>query len=184
MRRVICCIAAFTFAVHAFAAEKESALSQLDKKVIQSLATDKWDDASRTFVLSLWEDYKEAHLNPGENIASRSSLFGKMPTGRDYGQYTGTFVDSGGAASRRRLHVMKDEKGRFSVTLEGHTIPAVTWNGCIVFTTGDVIHPCLPGLSEKPYCTLEMFMVISTDDGFYFGSPGMPPDKWLNVSKL
>lgn len=68
--------------------------------------------------------------------------------------------------------------------LEGHTIPAVQRNKTVVFTTGDVVYSSMPTLADKPYCTLEMYMVIQTGGKFFFGSPSTQADKWMPLSKV
>lgn len=154
---------------------------ELDAEISKSLATDKWNYASKTFVRILWEDYRKTHLNPSKETSSRS-VFGKMPDVERYNDYLGAF-GRGADATRAFLEITEDGNGRFHVKLEGHTIPAVQRNKTVVFTTGDVVYSSMPRLSDKPYCTLEMYMVIRTGGKFFFGSPSTPPDKWLPLSK-
>lgn len=182
MKRVICCIALVTVVSLAFAVEKEITLSQLDDKVTKNLSGELWDQTSKTFVRTVWEDYKKAYMTSDEG-GSRESLFGKMPDIQSYDQYVGHFSGQKKNGKPLFLGIIKDEQGRFSVKLEGYTIPALTQNGCILFTTGDVVYSYLPRLGEKPYCTLELFMIIFTEDTFYFTSQGMPPEVWMTLSK-
>ena len=166
----------------ALAADRQDPLAELDGKITKSLASDKWNDASKAFVRALWEDYRKAHLVPAKGKSTRS-IFGKMPDVEQYEDYLGTF-GRGADSDRPYFEITKDESGGFNVKLEGHTIPAVQRNKTVVFTTGDVVYSSMPTLSEKPYCTLEMYMVIRTEGKFFFGSPSTPPDKWMPLSKL
>jgi hypothetical protein len=184
MKRMICLAIAITIGLgtNALAADKQGPLAELDGKITKSLASDKWDDASKAFVRALWKDYQKAHLVPAKDKSTRS-IFGKMPDVKHYEDYLGAFgrgADSDGPF----LEIKKDESGGCIVKLEGHSIPAVQRNKTVVFTTGDVVYSSMPTLSDKPYCTLEMYMVIRTGNKFFFGSPSAPPDKWIPLTQL
>ena len=182
MKRMVCLAITIGLVMTALAADKQDPLAELDGKITKSLTSDKWNYASKTFVRVLWEDYRKAHLNaPMET--STGSISGKMPDVKQYEDYIGAF-GRGADADHPFLEIARDEAGRFGVKLEGHTIPAVQRNKTVVFTTGDVVYSSMPTLSEKPYCTLEIYMVIRTGGKFFFGSPTMPPDKWMPLSKL
>lgn len=161
-------------------ADKADPLAELDAKIRKNLAGDKWNEASKIFVAALWQDYRAAHTKPPEQ-ATRV-VFGKKPDVQGYDDYLGAYGREP-APAQPFLEVVKDEAGGFQVKLEGHTIPAVLIGNTVVFTTGDIVHSGLPSFSEKPYCTLEMFLIIRTEGKFFFGSPSSPPDKWMPLTK-
>lgn len=158
-----------------------SIFSELDAKIQRNLANDKWNEASKTFVAALWQDYRAAHLDPSKEATGRVTL-GKEPDVQQYDDYLGTYV-RGADSAHPFLEVVKDEADGFHVKIEGHTIPAVLIGKTVVFTSGDVVHSPLPSLAAKPYCTLEMFVIIRTEGKLFFGSPSVPPDKWMPLSK-
>jgi len=182
MRQIAFIVAISSLAFSASAGEGQNALAKLDAKVAKGLSSERWDYASKAFVRVVWEDYKKAHLYPTED-KSTHSISGTMPDAQSYDQYIGSF---GREPDSEDLFVgvTKSEEGRFFVQLEGHTIPAVCRNRCIVFTTGDVVYSSMPRLGEKPYCTIEIYMLILTGEKYYFASPGSSPDKWMELSKL
>jgi hypothetical protein len=182
MKRISCLTVAMVLATVALAAEHQNPFVELDAKITESLTSDKWNYASKTFVRVLWEDYRKAHLNPVKETSFRG-VFGKMPDVEKFQDYLGAF-GRGADATRPFLEITEDKDGRFHVELEGHTIPAVQRSKTVVFTTGDVVYSSMPTLADKPYCTLEIYMVIRTEGKFFFGSPSMPPDKWMPLSKL
>jgi hypothetical protein len=161
--------------------EEKEGLDRLESEITQSLAGDRWHPASKAFVRALWEDYRKAHLNPKSGHSTRS-LHGEMPDVESYDEYVGAFARR--ASARRPFVEVTRSEGRFFVKLEGHTIPAVPRNKCIFFTTGDVVYSRLPAFGEKPYCTLEMFLIMRSEDTFLFGSPGRPPAKWLELHRV
>lgn len=182
MNRISQTVIALCLALPVFAAADENPLSKLDSEIAASLASEKWDYASKAFVRVLWDDYRKAHLSPTGDRSARS-VFGKMPEVEKYEEYIGIF-GRGADASRPFLEIVQDSTGRFHVKLEGHTFPSVMRNKSIVFTTGDVVYSHMPQLASKPYCTLELFMVIRTGGSFFFAGPSTPPEKWTPLSKL
>jgi len=152
-----------------FAKEKEDSFAELDGKISKSLSRDKWDD------------YKKSHLNP-EDDKGGHSISGKMSSAENYDEYIGKFAR--GEVESEFIEITKSKEGRYFVGLEGHTIPAVANNKCIFFTTGDVVYSALPRLGNKPYCDLEMGMVILVKDTYYFGSPGSSAKMWMKLSLI
>lgn len=161
--------------------DKKDPLTELESEITQSLSSERWDPAGKAFVRARWEDYRRAHLNP-KSGDSTHSMFGKMPDVESYEDYVGAFARR--AAARRPFVEVTRSEGKFFVKLEGHTIPAVPHNKSIFFTTGDIVHSRLPAFGEKPYCTLEMFLIMRSDGTLYFGSPAMPPEKWMELHKM
>ena len=182
MKRIACLAVSIIVVTAALAAEKGPELDAVDREITQKLAHDKWDDASKAFVRALWEDFQEAHLGKPEGTSTRG-IFGKMPDVEKYDDYLGAF-GRGANATRPFVEITRDEDGRFFVKLERQTLPAVRRNKIIVFTTGDVIYSSMPTFGDKPYCTLEMFMIIRTDGKFFFAGPSTTPDQWAPLSKL
>jgi len=182
MNRISHMLLVLLLAVPAFAADGDDALSELDAKISKGLANEKWHPASKTFVRVLWEDYRKAHISRTEDRSTRS-ISGKRPEVEQYGEYLGAF-GRGVDASRPVIEIVNDDAGRYYVKLEGHTIPSVTRNKTILFTTGDVVHANIVQLADKPYCTLEMYLVIRTGGKFFLAAPSAPPEKWMPLSKL
>ncbi len=54
MKRVACFTVAMVLSIGVLAAAEQAPLTELGKKVMQSLGSDKWNYACKTFV---WEDY-------------------------------------------------------------------------------------------------------------------------------
>ena len=164
------------------AEEAESVFSELDRKITAQLDGEAWHYASKTFVRVFWEDYKKAHLDPGRDT-SIQSVFGTKPEAESYDEYLGSF-DHGSDAEQAFLEVTKSRAGRFFVKLEGHSIPAVARNKCIVFTTGDVVYSPMPPLGGKPYCAIEVYMLLLARGKFYLATPLSSPDQWIEVSRI
>jgi hypothetical protein len=156
-------------------------MKELDAKIAKSVASDSWNGASREFVRIVWEDYRKAHINPPKSgwigLSRRSDA-------ESLDMYIGAFRSKPEVEVPVALEISKSESGRFFVEIEGYEIPAVIVNHCIAFTTGDVVYSAMPQLASKPYCTLEMFVVILTEGKFYLASPLSPPDTWRLLSKL
>jgi hypothetical protein len=163
------------------AADDRSALSELDAKIAKGMSSDTWNEASKAFVGALWRDYRNAHLTVGQDKTTRD-VFGKMPDVQNPDDYQGCYT-RGKNANRPFLSVSRAEGGRLFVDLEGHHIPAVYRNKSIIFTTGDLVYSQIPMFGAKPYCTLEMFMVLRTEGKFYCASPGTRPEKWVELSR-
>lgn len=64
MKRIVYLTVTMILVTASLAAEKQDPLTELEAKITRSLAEDKWDYASKTFVRVLWEDYRKAHLAP------------------------------------------------------------------------------------------------------------------------
>ncbi|MEX0938945.1 MAG: hypothetical protein WDZ59_13870 [Pirellulales bacterium] len=164
MKHTIChMLLALAAAVPANAADEADPVQQLESKIVTSLETGDWHDASEQFVLAIWSDFKTAHLKERPQPA--------RPNGR-YEDFVGKFARTESAGMRVYLTVSRSESGRFFIELEGHVIPAVTTDGNIYFTTGDVVHSRLPMLADKRYAALEMFLITQVDGEFAFTSPG------------
>jgi len=169
-------------ATTALAAEKQDPLAELDAKITKSLAGDKWNHASKVFVREMWKDYRKAYTLSATEESVRS-IAGELPDVEQYEDYLGAFGREADS-NHPFLEITEDKAGRFHVKLEGHTIPAVLKNKTVVFTTGDVVYSRKPRLAEKPYCTLELFMVIQTEGKFFIASPSASPDQWTPLSKI
>jgi hypothetical protein len=183
MRRVLTGLLLAGLIGSAYAAEQADVCAELDAKIAKSLESDKWHPASKVFVKALWEDYKAAYRTPEAKARGSGSIFSKNPDVTGYDDYVGSFRPQAGARGPS-LTVSKDGQGRFTVGLEGHTIPAVVRNRIVLLTTGDVVYSPIPTLASAPYCTLEMYMLIRTDGRYYFGSPAHPPERWMALEKL
>ncbi|KPK76227.1 MAG: hypothetical protein AMJ79_07425 [Phycisphaerae bacterium SM23_30] len=176
-------VAALLLAAVVSAASRQDVVSKLESKIKGQLAEETWDYAGKTFLRVLWEDYKKAHLNPEEDVpGSGHSISGKKPQAESFDQYIGIYNRSADLDASF-IEVTKSPQDRFFVALEGHNIPAVAHNKCIFFITGDVVYSTLPRLAEKPYCQLEMFMLIFTDGKYYLGSPMSSVDGWIELVK-
>lgn len=165
----------------ASAANDRDALSELDAKIAKGLSSDQWSDASKAFAGALWRDYKNAYMNAPQDDTTKS-IFGRMPDVQNPDEYPGTYV-RGKNGNRVFMSIGKAEDGRFFVDIERHRIPAVYRNRSIIFTTGDIVYSRIPMFGAKPYCTLEMFMVLRVKGKTYFASPGTPPEKWMELSE-
>jgi hypothetical protein len=165
----------------AAAAEEKNAFSELDAKITKNLSSKNWNEASKAFVRAMWTDYKNAHINAATDGVTRS-IQGKMPDVQSADDYVGDY-SRGRDGHRTFMSISKSEDGRFFVEADRHRIPAVVRNRCVIFTTGDVVYSSIPAFGDKPYCSLEMLMVVGTGGKLYFASPGTPPDKWREVSK-
>lgn len=173
---VILCSTVSVFAKDKVVSDKDP-LTELDTKVTRQLGEEKWDNASKMFLLNLWEDYRKAFGNPTPPNRSRS-IAGKSPRVKSYDEYLGAYKRDRKSPAPF-FEITKDDAGRFYVKLEKHVIPAVLRNQMVVFTTGDVVYSSTPQLGKKPYCTLEIFMIVRSKDGnFYFCSPRTTRDNW------
>jgi hypothetical protein len=182
MKRAVLMVGVLSMAAVGFGAEDDSPLVRLDSRITAELVSDRLHDASKAFVRVMWEDYRKAHLTPMEDGPARA-VFGKMPDVQTYDEYLGTF-GRGDDPSRAFLEILKDAAGRYYVKRGELTIPAVPRNKSIIFTMGDVVPSRIPQFGNKPYCTLEMFMIVRTGEEFFLGDPSTPPDKWMPLSKL
>lgn len=181
MRYLLCACVISCFTLLALAGQRQDDMKELDAKIARNLASDSWNGASREFVRIVWEDYKKAHINPPKNGWIG---LGRRPDAESLDMYIGAFRSKPEGEVPVALEISKSESGRFFVEVEGHRIPAVIVNHCIAFTTGDVVYSAVPQLANKPYCTLEMFVVILTEDKFFLASPLSPPETWRPLSKL
>jgi hypothetical protein len=164
-----------------WAEQKQEAFSELDTKIASQLAKGQWNTASITFVHVLWQDYINAHLNTdGDTVVN--SIKGKLPDVTNPDVYIGNYraIFNG---QEKFLKISKSDAGRFFVELEGHRIPAVLKNGCVIFTTGDIVNSEIPSLADKPYCKLEMYIVLSTGGRFYLTLLDAPANEWLEIVK-
>ena len=114
---MVCLAATIGLVTIALAAEKQAPLAELDGKIAEGLARDKWNDASKAFVRALWDDYRKAYLVPTKDMSTHS-ISGKLPDVEQYENYLG-FFESGADSGRPFLEITKDESGRFNVKLEG-----------------------------------------------------------------
>lgn len=178
MRTAILCLLVSTLGIAALAdGQQDDSTATLDAKITQKLAHEQWDDASKAFVRVLWEDYRRAHLDPS-NDGSRRSVAGKMPDVTNYDDYVGSYMRDG----RLCLQIMKDEKGRFFMGPQ-MMFPAVCTNGLILWTTGDVVYSPIPQIAKKPYCELEMGMLLRVAGEFYLADIGALPKQWVKLTK-
>ena len=134
------------------AAAELDAVEKLDAKIKAKLDRDQWHPASKTFVQALWSDFKR---NYEENKQSRDGRGGSDV--KSYDEYLGKYVRADGQQNRPMFEVTKTDQGRFLIKMGSHEAPAVASEGNLVFTTGDVVYSDLPRLSDKSYCTLEMY---------------------------
>ena len=92
----------------------------------------------------------------------------------NYNDYLGVYAMSRAGATQpakrqKLIEVAQDNKGRFLVKLEGHTIPAVRADNRLWITTGDITYaPYLPDFVEKPHASLEMFTIVRVKGRYYF----------------
>jgi len=182
MKRIIFSLIIMLLLTVMVAAADLDPVTRLENEIFTSLANERWDSSSKSFVHSIWDDYKQAHLNPIESGIIHS-ITGKIPDIEDCNQYLGNYMREPNS-TRSFIEIEKDEKNRFYIKLEGHKFPAVLRNKCVIFTTGDIIYSKIPQFGEKPYCTLEMFIVIHTEGKFYCASPESTPDTWLEITKI
>ncbi len=172
MRKILLASMLVLVGMTSIAADKnQDVFSELDGKIAGHLAREKWHYASRTFVRIVWEDYKRAHL--------------ELPKDVDVVTYDG-YVGSFRRADKNKdfITISKSESGRYFVALEGHRIPAVARKKRVIFTTGDVVYSSIPTFANKPYCTLEIFIVRRVDGKYFLARPRMPRDRWVGLSRV
>jgi hypothetical protein len=151
--------------------------SELDIKIRGVMTRGEWSDASLQLIREFYDSYKPAHRRV--DWGGKRTNLGKMgmSAAQTVAEYVGLYGRAAGAqgAIHPWLSVVRSPEGTFFVELERHRIPAVPWNGTILFTTGDVVFSDLPQLGEgKPHATLEMFAIFKTKDGWAFVSPAHP----------
>ena len=170
----------------AMAAEAQEAqpgvLDELDAKINQQLDREKWSDASRQFVKTLWQEYRDAFITnePNLNYYGRGDA---VPDVKAYDEYVGEYLAAERPSGVAFLEVLTDEKGRLLVKLEGHTIPAVPWNKSVLFTTGDVVYSSTPNLGSSPHASLEYLTIVRIKGEFFFSAPGFGPDQARKLVK-
>jgi hypothetical protein len=159
---------------------------RLQGKIEKSLQSDRWNEASKVFILSIWKDFLSAHERgiPKPENDPRSSIRGQMPKIESYRDYVGKFRRPSDKADSVFVEVVQSEDGRFSVVIDGRDFPAVACNGTLLFTTGDVVRSPLPQLGDKPYATLEMAQLVRFDDGFQFLAPGQAPSEKSGLVRI
>lgn len=177
----VCLLAAGTL-TNAGAAREADPLKELDAKVAKALERETFSQASRDFVKALSDEYQAAWRRNEQTMDWHGSgAKATAPQIQSYQDYVGAY----GRGGRPFLQVTTDAAGRFLVTLEGHTIPAVAVNRAILLTTGDVVRaPTLPRLGPKPHATLEFFTLTRRQGRYLFTAPGAPPSRAMPLEKL
>ena len=160
--------------------DEHEALGELDAKISGSLQRRKWSESSRQVVRALWGEYKQAFVrNERPSWAeSRSDIKG-------YQEYLGRYARAGKSPEEVFIEVLASAQDRFMVKVEGHTIPAVAWNGGILFTTGDVVYDGgVPHLGTRPHCTLEYLCIRRVGGQHYATTPGSRIERAVKLIKL
>ncbi len=170
-----------TLTNHVTQADMQGIFAELETRINSQLAQEHWDTASVTFVHSLWQDYINAFLNAETDDAVKS-IKGKLPDVTNSGNYTGNYITILNG-KERSLEISRSDAGRFFVELDGHQIPAILKNGCVIFTTGNVVNSEIPTLANKPYCRLELYIVLCTRGRFYLTLLDAPSEEWLEITK-
>ncbi len=166
---------------HIVRADQQGVFAELDVKIAGQLAQEQWNTASVTFVRVLWQDYINAHLNTKESNVVQS-IKGKLPDVTNPDVYIGNFRTILNK-QEKFLKISKSDTGRFFIELEGHRVPALFKNGCVIFTTGDIVNSDIPSLADKPYCKLEMYIVLCKGGRFYLTLLDAPANEWLEITK-
>ena len=162
--------------------EPNNPFAELDTKIAGQLTGDAWNDASKSYVRVLWEDYKKAHLRPpGGTLAT--STGGKPQDVADANDYVGDYSKTLDGQARL-MRIRKSEAGHLFVELEGHRFPAVLANEGLLFTTGDIVRSRIPTFTGKPYGELEMMTLSRKAGQFYFGPPGGSPQTSTEVFRV
>jgi hypothetical protein len=161
------------------AAAEPDAVEKLDAKIQKNLERDQWHPASKTFVQALWNDFKR---NYEENKQSRDGRGGSDV--KSYGEYLGKYVRADGQQDRPLFEITKTEQGRFVIKIENHETPAVASERNLVFTTGDVVYSDLPRLSDKSYCTLEMYRLTRVKGEYLWSGIHERPTEGSKLKKL
>jgi len=91
------------------AAESEP-VSALGNKILKNLENEQWDSSSKTFLLAIWNEYKQAHLYTTKNSVI-SGISGKMPDIKDYSEYLGTYTNDR-YQGHPFVEISKDANGR------------------------------------------------------------------------
>jgi len=164
------------------AAEPQDALKELEGKVAKSLARATFSDPSRRFVMALWEEYRQAFVSNKRPQAYRGQA-DVRPDVASYDDYLGRYAAKGRSSKQPAVEVITDGARRLVVKLEGHTIPAVAWNKCILFTTGDVVYSRTPALGAKPHATLEYYVLRRVKGRYSLSSPDAPASQALPLEK-
>ena len=162
-------------------AEESDPVTKLESKILKNLEDEQWNSFSKDFVFNMWNEYRQAHLYTRKSQVTRS-ISGKRPDISDYNEYLGTFTRDPNS-TRIFIEITKNSQGHFFVNLEENKIPAALTNDCVIFTTGDIVYSKKPQFGEKPYCTLEMIMVIRTNGKFYIASQESSSDQWMEITK-
>lgn len=183
MKMIAVCLVLASAMIQTFAAEPPTdPESVLDAKIAKNLAGDRWDAASKTFVRAFWQDYKRAHRTPKADSGERKSLHGDMPDVKSYDEYVGSFSPPK-RPGMKYMQITKEESGRYFIKTGRHTTPAVPRNGTMVFTTGDVVYSNLPRLAAKPYCTLEVYMIVRVKGKYYMTDLATRPSAGREIVK-
>jgi hypothetical protein len=157
-------------------------LDELDAKINRQLAQEKWSDASRQLVKTLWQEYRDAFTKNEPNL-DYHGRGDAVPDVKACDEYVGEYLAAERPSGGTFLEVATDEKGRLLVKLEGHTIPAVAWNKGVLFTTGDVVYSSTPNLGSSPHATLEYLTIVRIKGEFSFCAPGFGPDQARKLVK-
>jgi hypothetical protein len=143
-------------------------IDSLDTKLNKQWDSGKWSDASVGMMKAIWNGIKAK--NEKGQAAKEAAQVGSLgiPNPDDLGVYVGQFGLKN--APQRELLEVTQADGKFSVKLQGHTIPAIIWNKSILFTTGDVVQSPTPALGGKPHGALELMAISSINGKYYFVS--------------
>jgi len=173
-------------------APADTAFAELDAKIERAMSAGRWSEASLHLLQDFYQSYKAAHERArwGSSRSGQGKLgISSAQSPQDYvGRYGRSRPNQAAAhsqqAARPLLTISQDDQGRFFVQLEKHRIPAVPWNGAILFTSGDVVYSTLPQLGDgKPHATLELLEAFETRDGWVMVDPAHP-DRPMPLVKL
>ena len=156
-------------------------IEALDKKIIKYLTIRQPSAIEKSLIQLQWNNYKELHNNYKSNINIKKGFFDdETPTIKKYSEYVGHYI--GNTGNRKiNLEVVFDKS--FFVRLENKLIPAINYQGVILFTTGDVLDSSLLVLQEKNILTLELYVIMKVEEKYFFFLVDAKKEKWLNIGK-
>ncbi len=155
--------------------------AELDAKISRQLAENTWNEASKTFIRALWQDYMSAHFNIIVNPLTKGTL-GALPDVADPNDYLGDYRKTENEQTPF-LRIGKSDAGSFFAEFRGYRVPAVVRNRSLLFTTGNIVYAGIPAMTGKPYGKLRLYVVLRTGGKFYLASPGAPVETWTELSR-
>jgi hypothetical protein len=160
-------------------AAEPDALEELDAKIQKNLDREQWHPASKAFVQSLWSDFKRTYEENKQSPDGR--VRGDV---KSYDEYLGKYGRGEAQQVRPMFEVIKTDQGRLVIKMGSHEAPAVASERTLVFTTGDVVYADFPRLSDKSYCTLEMYRLTRVNGEYMMLGVHDRPSERNKIMKL